>query len=69
MGEAPAPASALCCGVTRFANGLVARRSDGITVALYARLAGTAVAVVPALASSGGGGTAGAYRFGALSGI
>lgn len=69
MGEALALASALCFGVTHFVNGLVARRSDGITVALYAQLAGTAVAVVPALACSSGGGTAGDYWFGLLSGI
>ncbi|MEW2511332.1 EamA family transporter [Streptomyces sp. NPDC046870] len=69
MGEALALASALCFGVTHFVNGLVARRSDGITVALHAQLAGTAVAVVAALASSSGGGTAGDCWFGALSGI
>ncbi|MFH9085729.1 EamA family transporter [Streptomyces sp. NPDC017673] len=69
MGEALALASALCFGVTHFVNGLVARRSDGITVALYAQLAGTAVAAVPALACSSGGGTAGDYWFGVLSGI
>lgn len=31
MGEAVAPASALCFGVTHYVNGLVARRSDGST--------------------------------------
>ncbi|WP_225810724.1 EamA family transporter [Streptomyces spinosus] len=69
MGEALALASALCFGVTHFVNGLVARRSDGITVALHAQLAGTAVAVAAAFASSSGGGAAGDYWFGALSGI
>ncbi|MET7433849.1 MULTISPECIES: EamA family transporter [Streptomyces] len=68
MGETLALASALCFGVTHFANGLVSRRADGITVALYAQLAGSAVAVLPALSSSGGVGTAGDYWFGALSG-
>ncbi|MET8768066.1 EamA family transporter [Streptomyces sp. NPDC004658] len=69
MGETLALASALCFGVTHFANGLVSRRADGITVALYAQLAGTAVVVLPALSSSGGVGTAGDYWFGALSGV
>ncbi|MET8560894.1 EamA family transporter [Streptomyces flaveolus] len=69
MGETLALASALCFGVTHFANGLVSRRVDGITVALYAQLAGSAVALLPALSSSGGVGTAGDYWFGALSGV
>ncbi|MEU1013648.1 EamA family transporter [Streptomyces sp. NPDC005890] len=69
MGETLALASALCFGVTHFANGLVSRRIDGITVALYAQLAGSVVAVVAALASSGGPATAEDYWFGALSGV
>ncbi|MEU3528960.1 EamA family transporter [Streptomyces sp. NPDC038707] len=68
MGEVLALTSALCFGVTHFANGLVSRRVDGITVALYAQLAGTVVALVAALSSAGGTGTAGDYWFGALSG-
>ncbi|CAM5550391.1 MULTISPECIES: EamA family transporter [Streptomyces] len=69
MSETLALASALCFGVTHFANGLVSRRVDGITVALYAQLAGTAVALVAALSSAGGSATAGDYGFGALSGV
>ncbi|WP_225824108.1 EamA family transporter [Streptomyces naphthomycinicus] len=69
MGETLALASALCFGVTHFANGLVSRRADGITVALYAQLAGTAVAVPAALWSHSGAGTAGDYWFGTLSGV
>ncbi|MEU6592194.1 EamA family transporter [Streptomyces sp. NPDC046881] len=69
MGETLALASALCFGVTHFANGLVSRRIDGITVALWAQLAGSVVAVVAALASPGGSATAGDYWFGALSGV
>ncbi|MFI7498049.1 EamA family transporter [Streptomyces sp. NPDC049687] len=69
MGEILALASALCFGVTHFANGLVSRRIDGITVALHAQLAGSAVAVVLALSSSGGAATAGDHWFGALSGV
>ncbi|MEU6574293.1 EamA family transporter [Streptomyces sp. NPDC046805] len=69
MGEALALASALCFGVTHFVNGLVSRRMDGITVALYAQLGGTVVALWLAMSSSGGVGTACDYGFGALSGV
>ncbi|MGW2100105.1 EamA family transporter [Streptomyces olivaceoviridis] len=69
MSETLALASALCFGVTHFANGLVSRRVDGITVALYAQLAGTAVALVAALSSVSGSATAGDCWFGALSGV
>ncbi|MER6682629.1 EamA family transporter [Streptomyces olivaceoviridis] len=69
MSETLALASALCFGVTHFANGLVSRRVDGITVALYAQLAGTAVALVVALSSVSGSATAGDCWFGALSGV
>ncbi|GAA1176563.1 hypothetical protein GCM10009654_37180 [Streptomyces hebeiensis] len=69
MGEALALASALCFGVTHFASGLVSRRVDGVAVALCAQLVGSTVALLLALSSPGGAGTAGDYWFGVLSGV
>ncbi|SFW68739.1 DMT family transporter [Amycolatopsis australiensis] len=66
MGNVLALVSALCFGLTHFVSGLVSRRAPGMTVSLYAQVAGTVVTVP--LAMSGSAATAGALGWGALSG-
>ncbi|MBN6033282.1 EamA family transporter [Amycolatopsis sp. 195334CR] len=66
MGELLALTSALCFGITHFANGLLSRTKPGMTVSLHAQLGGTAVAVPVAFFAGGSGDGLG---WGALSGI
>ncbi|GAB2783316.1 DMT family transporter [Amycolatopsis magusensis] len=66
MGELLALTSALCFGVTHFANGLLSRARPGMTVSFHAQLGGTAVAVPAAFLA---GGTGGGLGYGLLSGI
>lgn len=69
MGELLALLSALCFGVTHFVNGLVARRHNGLTVALHAQLGGTALGLLLALFLNAGSATLADYGWGALSGV
>jgi drug/metabolite transporter (DMT)-like permease len=66
MGNVLALVSALCFGMTHFVSGLASRRAPGMTVSLYAQVAGTAVTVPLAIGS--GTPTAAALGWGALSG-
>ncbi|WP_163504948.1 DMT family transporter [Fodinicola acaciae] len=66
MGEAFALSAALCFGVTHFVCGVLAKRSDGVTVALYGQISGT-IASVPLLWL--GSSSPGALGWGALSGL
>jgi drug/metabolite transporter (DMT)-like permease len=66
MGNVLALISALCFGVTHFVSGLASRRAPGMTVSLYAQIAGTVVTVPLAIGS--GTPTAAALGWGALSG-
>jgi drug/metabolite transporter (DMT)-like permease len=68
MGNVLALVSALCFGVTHFVSGLVSRRAPGMTVSLYAQVAGTAVTVPFAVLAGSGSPTAAALGWGALSG-
>jgi drug/metabolite transporter (DMT)-like permease len=68
MGNVLALVSALCFGVTHFVSGLVARRAPGMTVSLYAQVAGTVVAVPFAVFAGSGTPTVAALGWGALSG-
>ncbi|MCR6490356.1 DMT family transporter [Amycolatopsis sp. OK19-0408] len=66
MGNVLALVSALCFGVTHFVSGLASRRASGMTVSLYAQLAGTLVSV-PLAVFSGAPGVS-ALGWGFLSG-
>ena len=68
MGNVLALVSALCFGVTHFVSGLVSRRAPGMTVSLYAQVAGTVVTVPFAALAGSGSPTAAALGWGALSG-
>jgi drug/metabolite transporter (DMT)-like permease len=68
MGNVLALVSALCFGVTHFVSGLVSRRAPGMTVSLYAQVAGTVVTVPFAALAGSGTPTAAALGWGALSG-
>ncbi|GHG33077.1 MULTISPECIES: DMT family transporter [Amycolatopsis] len=68
MGTVLALVSALCFGVTHFVSGLVSRRAPGMTVSLYAQVAGTVATVPFALFAGEGAPTAAALGWGALSG-
>jgi uncharacterized membrane protein len=68
MGNVLALVSALCFGVTHFVSGLVSRRAPGMTVSLYAQVAGTVVTVPFAAVAGSGSPTAAALGWGALSG-
>jgi len=68
MGNVLALVSALCFGVTHFVSGLVSRRAPGMTVSLYAQVAGTVVTVPFAAFAGSGTPTAAALGWGALSG-
>ncbi|MEO3763441.1 EamA family transporter [Streptomyces sp. B8F3] len=70
MGELLALSSAVSFGLTHFVAGLAARRTAGVTVALYAQVCGTAVSVTAALAAPGTGNLdAAGLGWGALSGV
>ncbi|MEV7092465.1 DMT family transporter [Amycolatopsis sp. NPDC051045] len=69
MGNVLALVSALCFGVTHFVSGLVSRRAPGMTVSLYAQVAGTVVTVPFAAFAGPGTPTAAALGWGALSGV
>ncbi|WIX85058.1 DMT family transporter [Amycolatopsis sp. DG1A-15b] len=69
MGNVLALVSALCFGVTHFVSGLVSRRAPGMTVSLYAQVAGTVVTVPFAAFAGSGPPTAAALGWGALSGV
>ncbi|MEV4150343.1 DMT family transporter [Amycolatopsis sp. NPDC049691] len=66
MGNVLALVSALCFGVTHFVSGLASRQAPGMTVSLYAQVAGTVVTVPLAFGSTT---TASALGWGALSGL
>jgi drug/metabolite transporter (DMT)-like permease len=66
MGTVLALVSALCFGITHFVSGLASRRAPGMTVSLYAQVAGTAATLPVALGS--GTAPAAALGWGALSG-
>ncbi|WP_410674810.1 EamA family transporter [Amycolatopsis sp. cmx-4-68] len=68
MGNVLALVSALCFGVTHFVSGLVARRAPGMTVSLYAQVAGTVVTVPFAVFAGSGTPAVAALGWGALSG-
>jgi drug/metabolite transporter (DMT)-like permease len=68
MGNVLALVSALCFGVTHFVSGLASRRAPGMTVSLYAQVAGTVVTVPFAALAGSGTPTAAALGWGALSG-
>jgi drug/metabolite transporter (DMT)-like permease len=68
MGNVLALVSALCFGATHFVSGLVARRAPGMTVSLYAQVAGTAVTIPFAFLAGSGTPPAAALGWGALSG-
>lgn len=69
MGNVLALVSALCFGVTHFVSGLVSRRAAGMTMSLYAQVAGTVVTVPFAAFAGSGAPAAGALGWGALSGV
>ncbi|WBB59777.1 EamA family transporter [Streptomyces sp. WMMC500] len=70
MGELLALSSAVSFGLTHFAAGLAARRTAGVTVALYAQVCGTVVSVTAALAiPAAGAPDAAGLGWGALSGV
>jgi drug/metabolite transporter (DMT)-like permease len=68
MGNFLALVSALCFGVTHFVSGLMARWAPGMTVSLYAQVAGTAVTIPFAFLAGSGTPPAAALGWGALSG-
>lgn len=68
MGNVLALVSALCFGITHFVSGLVSRRAPGMTVSLYAQVAGTVLTVPFAVFAGSATPTATALGWGALSG-
>jgi drug/metabolite transporter (DMT)-like permease len=69
MGNVLALVSALFFGVTHFVSGLVSRRAPGMTVSLYAQVAGTVVTVPFAALAGSGTPEPAALGWGALSGV
>ncbi|WP_246256932.1 EamA family transporter [Amycolatopsis anabasis] len=69
MGELLALASAVCFGTTDFLSGLASRRVNGLTVALYGQLSGTALSVLVALLAGPSTLDSSALMWGALSGL
>ncbi|MEV6500854.1 GRP family sugar transporter [Streptomyces prunicolor] len=69
MGESLALVSALCFGIAHFANGLLSRRVNGMTVALHAQLGGTVLALVLAASLPDGSASLADCGWGALSGV
>ncbi|MQA84429.1 MAG: EamA family transporter [Streptosporangiales bacterium] len=69
MGEVLALTAAACYGVTHFGNGLLARRANGVAVAVFAQAGGTVLILILALAVPGGTATGPALGWGALSGV
>ncbi|WP_020668476.1 DMT family transporter [Amycolatopsis nigrescens] len=68
-GEVLALTSAVCFGTSHFLSGVFSRRVNGLTVALYAQLGGTAVSLLVLPFATAAPFSAGAWAWAALSGV